>query len=207
MEAEKYLSYLQKEIHSAVFATVDNLGNPVTCVIDIMFADKEGLYFLTAKGKAFYFRLKANNSVSITGFHGADTMTSKSISICGKVKEIGNELIPFLFEKNPYMNEIYPTKKQQEALTVFQLYQGNGEWFDLSKRPIERENFSFGGVDKINDGYFISDKCNGCKQCYSFCPQKCIEFMEQTATIKQEHCLHCGNCFKNCPVGAVVKRS
>ena len=44
------------------------------------------------------------------------------------------------------MKEIYPTPDSQKALTVFQLYEGSGEWFDLSKKPIERFSFSFGRV-------------------------------------------------------------
>lgn len=35
-------------------------------------------------------------------------------------------------------NEIYPKVESMSALTVFQLYKGSGEWFDLSKKPIER---------------------------------------------------------------------
>lgn len=45
-----YLRYLEKEIHSVIMATVDDNGLPVTCAIDIMDSDENGLYFLTAKG-------------------------------------------------------------------------------------------------------------------------------------------------------------
>ena len=45
--------YKRQDIHSVVFAATDEQNLPVTCVIDIMLADKNGLYFLTAKGKAF----------------------------------------------------------------------------------------------------------------------------------------------------------
>ena len=31
---------------------------------------------------------------------------------------------------NPYMNEIYPTEESRRALTVFQIYEGTGEWFN-----------------------------------------------------------------------------
>lgn len=34
------------------------------------------------------------------------------------------------------MNEIYPTVESMSALTVFQLYEGSGEWFDLSKNRL-----------------------------------------------------------------------
>ena len=43
------------------------------------------------------------------------------------------------------MNELYPSVESMSALTVFQLYEGSGEWFDLSKKPIERAGFTFGG--------------------------------------------------------------
>ena len=39
------------------------------------------------------------------------------------------------------MNELYPSVESMSALTVFQLYEGSGEWFDLSKKPIERAGF------------------------------------------------------------------
>lgn len=51
MKTKEILSYLEKEIHSVIIATVDNNGLPVTCAIDIMDSDEKGLYFLTAKGK------------------------------------------------------------------------------------------------------------------------------------------------------------
>ena len=51
MTAHDYLNFIVDEIHSTVVATVDGDGLPVTCVIDMMYADENGLYFLTAKGK------------------------------------------------------------------------------------------------------------------------------------------------------------
>ena len=49
MTAIEVLRYLQQEIHTTVAATADREGRPVTCAIDIMAADENGLYFLTAK--------------------------------------------------------------------------------------------------------------------------------------------------------------
>lgn len=57
MTTTEILTYLQKDIHSTVFATVDEKGLPQTCVIDLMLLDENGLYFLTAKGKHFYDHL------------------------------------------------------------------------------------------------------------------------------------------------------
>lgn len=201
-----YLKYLTEEIHSTVMATVDEKGLPVTCAIDIMDYDENGLYFLTARGKNFYARLKGCGYVSLTGMKGTDTLSCVAISVKGKIEEIGSDYLNRLFEKNSYMCEIYPTKKSRTALTVFRIYDGCGEWFDLSKKPIERECFSFGNGIKTVDGYYITDKCIGCRKCTEVCPQGCIDFTSGYARIIQSNCLHCGNCFNICPEKAVVKR-
>ena len=206
MEAKDYLYYISDVIHRTIVATVDDEGLPVTAAIDMMDSDENGLYFLTAKGKGFYDRLKKRGFLALTAMKGEDTMSSVAVSVRGKVKELGYEMIPQLFEKNPYMKEIYPTEESMKVLTVFQIYEGTGEWFDLSKKPIERASFSFGGRNVQTEGYFITDACIGCETCGTVCPQNCIDFSSTPAVIGQEHCLHCGNCMTVCPVGAVEKR-
>mgnify|MGYP005799962741 CR=1 FL=1 len=206
MQAKDYLKYIAEEIHSAVFATIDKEGRPVTCAIDIMDYDENSLYFLTAKGKNFYDRLKANETIAFTAMKGKDTLSSVAVSVQGQAKEIGAEMLPALFIKNPYMEKIYPDERSRSALTIFEIYQGTGEWFDLSRHPIERASFSFGGAQQKTDGYFVTDKCIGCKLCYSKCPQKCIDITQKPVVIRQENCLHCGNCFEICPARAVERR-
>ena len=49
-----YLKLLVDEIHSTTVATIGSDGHPQTRIIDMMYYDEEGVYFLTAKGKAFY---------------------------------------------------------------------------------------------------------------------------------------------------------
>ena len=204
--AEYYFRYLVNEIHTTVVATVDDEGLPVTAAIDMMDSDENGLYFLTAKGKGFYDRLKKRGFLALTGLKGEDTMSSVAVSVRGRVRELGFDRLPDLFAKNPYMNEIYPTAASREALTVFQIYEGSGEWFDLSKKPIERESFTFGGAQKKTDGYFITDACTGCQSCMEVCPQKCIVAENIPLVINQANCLHCGNCLTVCPAGAVERR-
>lgn len=205
MKANDYLRFIVDEIHSTVAATVDTDGLPVTCVIDMMYADENGLYFLTAKGKNFYQRLKDKEYLALSGKKGEDTMSCTAVSVRGKVRELGSAMLPLLFENNSYMFEIYPTEESRKALTVFQIYEGSGEWFDLSKKPIERDSFTFGGAEIRASGYFVTDECIGCGSCLSDCPQSCIELKEK-AVIRQENCLHCGNCAEICPVGAVIRR-
>ena len=181
MKATDYLRFIVREIHTTVVATVDEQGLPVTCAIDIMDSDENSLYFLTAKGKSFYERLKKQDYIALTGIKGENTMTSVAVSLRGKVRELDTQNAKALFDKNPYMYEIYPTEESRSAIRIFQLYNGSGEWFDLSKKPIERKNFSFGGAEEICEGYFVTDKCIGCKLCYSKCPQKCIDIIEKRA--------------------------
>ena len=211
MEAREYLNYIVQEIHTTIVATVDDEGLPVTAAIDMMDADENGLYFLTARGKSFYDRLMKRSFLALTALKGEDTMTSVAVSVRGKVRELGYDRIPELFEKNPYMHTIYPTEESMKALTVFQIYEGTGEWFDLSKKPIERASFAFGCEEaeqarKKPEGYYITDACIGCGSCAAVCPQSCIITDSVPHVIEQEHCLHCGNCLEACPVGAVERR-
>ena len=206
METKDYLNYVVHEIHRTIVATVDDEGLPVTVAIDMMDCDDNSLYFLTAKGKGFYDRLIRRQFLAFTAMKGEDTMSTVAVSIRGKVRELGYDRIPELFEKNPYMHQIYPTEESMKALTVFQIYEGSGEWFDLSRKPIERASFTFGGADKKAEGYFITDSCIGCGSCVAVCPQDCIRQDSIPFRIEQEHCLHCGNCMTACPVGAVVRR-
>ena len=154
METKDYLNYIVHEIHRTIVATVDDEGLPVTAAIDMMDCDDDSLYFLTAKGKGFYDRLKKRGFLAFTAMKGEDTMSSVAVSIRGKVRELGYDRIPELFEKNPYMHQIYPTEESMKALTVFQIYEGSGEWFDLSKRPIEKSFIYVWWIRKENRRIF-----------------------------------------------------
>ena len=137
---------------------------------------------------------------------GKDTLSCAAVSVQGKARETGPEKLPELFAKNPYMEAIYPDARSRSALTVFYVYEGTGEWFDLSRRPIEHSAFAFGGARPKKAGYVVTDKCIDCKLCYAKCPQKCIDITRKPVVIEQEHCLRCGNCFEVCPARAVERR-
>lgn len=218
MTTKEYLQILRDEIHSTVFATLDENGRPHTRVIDIMLADDSSLYFITAKGKAFYEELTKQRFAAVSGMTGGDgggvehaTMEKKSISVRGRVEEIGSSKIDEVFEKNPYMSEIYPDVNSRTALTVFRLSDGEGDFFDLSTKPVTRDKFILGnGLDGNKElsvhGYFITDKCSGCRICYSKCPQKCIDTGQKPFVINQTNCLHCGTCMSVCTFEAIEKR-
>lgn len=205
METRDYLKILAEEIHSTVIATTNDKGLPVTRVIDIMLHDDEGVYFLTAKGKNFYKQLMSKGYISLSSMtSGAGSMSKKAISIAGSVRNIGSDKLEEIFEKNPYMAEIYLGMESRTALDVFHLYKGQGEFFDLSTKPITRRSFAFGGKAVQAFGYQITDDCNACGLCLEKCPTDCISVAEPFL-INQENCLHCGNCLEVCPAEAVIK--
>ena len=67
MKYTDYFAFLVDEIHSVIAATTDENGLPVTCAIDMMDWDENGLYFLTAKGKNFYHPLVLASESNFTG--------------------------------------------------------------------------------------------------------------------------------------------
>ena len=79
MTAKDYLDYIVNEIHRTIVATVDDEGLPVTAAIDMMDSDENSLYFLTAKGKGFYDRLKKKEFLALTAMKGEDTMNTACI--------------------------------------------------------------------------------------------------------------------------------
>ncbi len=94
MTANDYLKFIVEQIHSTVVATIDKSGLPVTCVIDMMYADEDGLYFLTAKGKDFYQRLKDNGYIALSGIKGESTMNCTALSIRRKVTQMHTFCFP-----------------------------------------------------------------------------------------------------------------
>lgn len=211
MQTSDYLKILVEEIHSTVVATLDKNGRPVTRCIDMMLYDENNVYFLTAKGKNFYAELMSQKYISLSGIKN-----KRCISLSGFVENIGSEKLDEIFEKNAYMQKIYPDDTRS-ALEVFKFTNAEGNFFDITEPShVTRGFFTLGKSNsesvKIKSGYFADEKCIGCKKCLSVCPQKCIDFAFASdnvkikkATINQNRCLHCGRCVPVCPVKAIKK--
>lgn len=206
MQTIDYLKILVEDIHSTVLATVDKDGRPVTRCIDMMLYDESGVYFLTAKGKNFYTEVMSQKYISLSAVQG-----KRCLSLAGKVRNIGSEKLDEIFEKNPYMQKIYPDQTK-DALEVFKIFEAEGNFFDISDPShVTRGFFTLGKKEKTNSGYFVNKNCIRCKKCFSVCPQKCIVFSAdeksktKKANIEQNHCLCCGRCFEVCPVHAIIK--
>lgn len=167
----------------------------------MMLWDEKGVYFLTAKGKAFYSQLKEQGFIALSA-----VKDKKSISLRGKIQNIGSEKLDEIFENNTYMQKIYPDDTRS-ALEVFRLYEAEGEYFDISDPSrVVREGIVIGQPKPIESGYFVGNQCIGCKLCYSVCPQKCIDISGIPVVIDQNRCLHCGRCAEICPKQTIEKR-
>ena len=92
----------------------------------MMLLDDKGIYFLTAKGKALYAQLMEQGYIALSAAKG-----KVSVSLRGKIRNIGKEKLEEIFEKNTYMQSIYPSDTR-DALEVFCLYEAEGEYFDIS---------------------------------------------------------------------------
>lgn len=196
-----YIKTLVEDIHSTTVATIAADGHPQTRVIDMMLWDDQGVYFLTAKGKAFYTQLMEQQYIALSA-----TKDKISISLRGKIKNIGSEKLDEIFEKNVYMQSIYPGDTRS-ALEVFCLYEAQGEYFDISDPShITRDGITIGMDAQPAAGYYVGDGCIGCKLCYSVCPQKSIDITQTPVVIDQHRCLHCGRCVEICPQQAIEKR-
>lgn len=76
--------------------------------------------------------------------------------------------------------------------------------FNLGVNPIIREVYEV-GAQAGPKGFIVGEDCIGCETCVSVCPQRAIDMQEGKAFIRQQNCLHCGNCFENCLV-QVIRR-
>ena len=143
MERNDYLKMLVEEMHSTTMATIGADGHPQTRVIDMMLWDKKGVYFLTAKGKAFYAQLMEQGYVAISA-----TKDKKAVSLRGRIQNIHSEKLDEIFGKNPYMQKIYPGDTRA-ALEVFCVYEAEGEYFDISDPShIVRDTILIGGAEQ-----------------------------------------------------------
>ena len=139
-------------MHSTTMATIGADGHPQTRVIDMMLWDKKGVYFLTAKGKAFYAQLMEQGYVAISA-----TKDKKAVSLRGRIQNIHSEKLDEIFGKNPYMQKIYPGDTRA-ALEVFRVYEAEGECIDITRIPAV--------IDQ--------HQCLHCGRCAETCPRGTI---------------------------------
>lgn len=209
MNAQECLQIL-RDVKDVAFATVDDKGCPKVRIIDVMLVERGKLYFCTARGKDFYRQLMENGRVAITGLNTRFQM----VRLEGRAVRLSEQKmwIDQIFKENPSMNDVYPGESRY-ILESFCVDNGQLEFFDLGKSPIERSGFALADETVPEKGFQITDGCIGCGLCHQNCPQQCIYPGEELAdglqtpyVIRQENCLHCGLCAENCPVLAIERR-
>lgn len=188
---------LLREIKSVTFATTKD-GQPSARIIDVMFVEADGLYFLTARGKSFYRQLKTNPTVAVCGMNA----TFVSVRLVGDIRFCEDKaVVDKIFDLNPMMNDLYPGEKRY-VLEGMHLYRGKGEIFDLSTEPPHRRRFSFGGTKCNPVGYRITRQCTACGLCREVCPVDVISEGD-IYQVDSAHCLECGACWEVCPEDAI----
>lgn len=146
MDTSKILSILYSEIHSVVVGMIDSEGHPSSAFLDVMFAEKDAVYFMTSdNGRKLYHRLNSSDYISICGKTEDDFFHAKMITIQGRVRNIGKARVDELIDANPYMKKLYPDeqKEKRRIIDVFQVYEGYGSYQDFSVTPPEQIKFQF----------------------------------------------------------------
>lgn len=141
MEVSEIMRILE-EMKVAVFATVDKDGLPHARHAHIGVANEKGVFFMTSPQTNFYSQMVDTEHVAITAMAQEDYLI-QVIRIEGRVKQVGRERLEELLKGNPYVKHVYPTQEEQDAVQVFQLYEGQGFYHSLTQG--HKYVFSIGG--------------------------------------------------------------
>ncbi len=188
---------LLREVKSVSVATMHD-NSPEVRIADVMMAEEDGLYFITARGKPYYKQLKEHNRIAVC----AMDKNYVTVRITGNIQFCDDEkVIDKIFKNNPILETLYPGDKK-DILEAFHLYRGKGEIFDLSTEPPKRERFAFGDETVNPPGFVINNKCTACGTCLDACPVSVISEGD-LYSIDGSHCLECGRCAEVCPEDAI----
>lgn len=189
------------------FATVDEQGTPQVRNISAIHYEPDAIYFFTARGKNFCKELLADGRVQILGYTKYKEMIRLSTKAVPAPQDEQRKWMDTIFAEQPYLSNVYNVYpgETKEIGIIFEIKDGEIEYFNLGVHPIFRQSYSIGEGTITPKGYEITDACTGCETCINNCPQNSI-VSGQPFQIKQEHCLHCGNCYENCPAEAIIRR-
>ena len=69
--------------------------------------------------------------MAVSGILGKSPERMQAVTLRGNVTNIGKERLDEIFEKNPYLQEIYPNKKSRRDSKSCCMEKGEGEYITL----------------------------------------------------------------------------
>lgn len=141
---QEFLDFAVKQIHNVDVATTHQ-GEPSAQVCDLLLNKNEKLYIATSSQNPFFQDLINQPKVIINGYKGNGTMDSCGFSIKGTIKNVDHQYIDEIFEKNPYLNEIYADdiEAAKEDLRVLEITPQSAGYLDHRTTPIFMRKFKF----------------------------------------------------------------
>ena len=209
------------KIGCTTFSTVHD-GRAESRIAHFFAWDEDGIYFRTMKVKPFYKQVKETGNITVCGMypntqvmHDENNLpsfeTGYSVRLTGDVRELTMEEVEKKAEQNRDFNVAVYDIKKYPATRIFLIYRAKGEVYDFDyakehrDHKLERERFSYGGMEVESAGLTITDQCIGCGKCQSVCSFDAI-VPGSPYRIMGNRCDECGNCYVNCPVGAIISK-
>lgn len=184
--------------------------------------DEDGICFRTMTVKPFYKQVKEEGTIAVCGMypksqvmHNEDNLPSfipgYTMRLTGDVRELSLEEVEEKAVNNRDFNVAVYDIKKYPATRIFQIYRAKGECYDFDyakehrDHKLERERFSYGGMEVEPAGLTITDKCIECGKCQTVCTFDAI-VQGSPYRIMGNKCDECGNCYVNCPAGAIISK-
>lgn len=220
MEIKKIYELFDK-IGCVTFSTVNN-GRVESRIAHFFAWDEDGIYFRTMTVKPFYRQVKESGNITACGMYpNTEVMHNEQnlpsfhpgyfVRLSGDVRELTMEEVEEKAAGNRDFNvAVYDIKKYPET-RIFQVYRAKGECYDYDyakenrDHKLERERFSYGGMEVEPAGLTITDRCIGCGKCQKACSFDAI-VPGKPYRIMGNRCDECGNCFSVCPVNAILSK-
>ena len=152
------------------FATVDEQGTP-RYAISALFIMNPMLSIFYRKGKNFCKELLADGRVQILGYTKYKEMIRLSTKAVPAPQDEQRKWMETIFAEQPYLSNVYPGETKEIGI-IFEIKDGEIEYFNLGVHPIFRQSYSIGKGTITPKGYEITDACTGCETCINNCPQK-----------------------------------
>lgn len=134
------------------------------------------------------------------------------IRVSGDVKHIDSSIIEEKAQTDSRFVPLVNDMIRYPEMTTFVLHRFKGEVYDydfdtLSRdHKIERERFSFHGMETIQPGFTINQEaCIACGMCAKVCTFDAIVPGTKYA-IMGNRCDECGSCYAACPVDAITAK-